>query len=540
MKLKVLLFLLLAGILLFTRCGKNPKENIANVPDFASPTKGFELIGNADSSSVLAETIISGLNVPWEIAWGPDDWIWYAEQDGLISKVNPETGETKLILEIPDVYRIRMGLLSMAIHPDIIEFPYVFVNYTYLKGEDIISKLVRYTYNGETLHQPKVLLEWPGLSGHNGSRIAVSPEGKVMVATGDAFIPRGDQDANLLNGSQKTHSLNGKVLRVNIDGTIPEDNPIPGSPVWARGFRVPQGMVYSSKGNLYTAEHGHSNDDEVNLIKKAGNYGFPNVEGFCDQPEEMDFCSTHAVVEPLQSWTPTIAPSGMDYYHTGAIPGWNNSLLLVTLKTQSLRVLKLNPTGTAIISERAYFDEVFGRLRDLCVSPVGAVYMSTSNKDWSPVDGFPEESDDRIIRISTGRGNILSHGKVVEGQNSPMATTNAENYDLNSTGAVIYKDYCASCHKGDGEGLPGLAPSLVGSRQVLGEDEPLIKLLITGKQGPVGANEVKYDQGMPAFSFLGDKEIAAVLTFIRTEFGPNNSPISATEVAKERVGSHTK
>src|SRR5690606_11011423 len=120
-----------------------------------------------------------------------------------------------------DVYRLRMGLLSMAIHPDIKNYPYVFVNYTFLNGEEIKSKLVRYTYNGETLHRPRVLLVWPGLSGHNGSRIAVSPEGKVMVATGDAFIPKADQDANLLNASQKTNSLNGKVLRVNIDGSIP-------------------------------------------------------------------------------------------------------------------------------------------------------------------------------------------------------------------------------------------------------------------------------------------------------------------------------
>jgi mono/diheme cytochrome c family protein len=120
-----------------------------------------------------------------------------------------------------------------------------------------------------------------------------------------------------------------------------------------------------------------------------------------------------------------------------------------------------------------------------------------------------------------------------------MDSTNTDETGLNSAGAVIYENYCASCHKSDGKGLPDLAPSLVGSQQVLGENEPLIKLLMTGKQGPIGVNDVKYDQGMPAFSFLGDMEIAAVLSYIRTQYGQNTSIISATEVAKERAKNHT-
>src|SRR5690606_13657396 len=236
----------------------------------------------------------------------------------------------------------------------------------------------------------------------------------------------------------------------------------------------------SSKGNLYTAEHGHSNDDEVILVKEAGNYGFRNVEGFCDMPEEMDFCSSHHVVEPLKSWTPTIAPAGMDFYNTGAIPGWNNSILLVTLKTQSLRVLKMNPSGDAVLSEHVYFDEVFGRLRDLCVSPAGEVYMSTSNRDWNPVEGFPEESDDRIIRISSTRGKISSKGTRVDSRKATLEAMESDKYALAAAGATVYKNYCASCHKSDGKGLPGLSPPLLGSDQIQGENEDLIGLILTG------------------------------------------------------------
>lgn len=522
--------LLLAIGLLFSACGNNPGASEGEL--LSLPSDADE--PNIDTVEVFTETIISGLDVPWEIAWGPDDWIWYTEQDGRISKLNPETGETKVLVEIPDVYRIRLGLLSMAIHPDIDNFPYVFFNYTFLKGEEIRSKLVRYTYVGEVLEQPRVLLEWPGLSGHNGSRIAISPDGKVMVATGDAFIPRGNQDANLLNGSQKTNSLNGKVLRLNIDGSIPEDNPISGSPVWARGFRVPQGMAYSAKGNLYTAEHGHSNDDEVNLIHKAGNYGFPNVEGFCDMPEEMDFCSTHNVVEPLRSWTPTIAPAGLDFYNTGSISAWNNAVLLVTLKTQSLRVLKMNPAGDEVLSEHVYFEEEFGRLRDLCVSPDGEVYMSTSNRDWNPVEGFPVESDDRIIRISASRGEVAYKGRRIDGRQATLEAIESDKHALKAAGATVYKDYCASCHKNDGKGLPGLSPSLSGSSRITGEKEDLIHTILTGNTGSTTAEKTEYEQTMPGFSFLDDREIAAVLSFIRSEFGGDSPAISSGEVAKVR------
>src|SRR3546814_6813236 len=97
-------------------------------------------------------------------------------------------------------------------------------------------------------------------------------------------------------------------------------NPFPGSPVWALGFRVPQGIVYASNGKIYSAEHGNLADDEVNLIEKGANYGYPNVSGICDQPAEKIFCAANKVKEPLIAWTPTIAPAGLAYYNSTAIP----------------------------------------------------------------------------------------------------------------------------------------------------------------------------------------------------------------------------
>ena len=479
-----------------------------------------------DSTFLSVSTIAAHLDVPWEITWGPDNWIWFTEQSGTVSRVNPETGEQKLLLRIiPDVYRNRtLGLLCMALHPDMKNFPYVFLNYTYLKGRDLRSKWVRYSYDGASLKDPLTLLEVAADIGHNGSRITFAPDGKIMLATGDADHKN---DAANSGNAQKLETPSGKILRLNIDGTIPDDNPFPGSAVWALGFRVPQGLVYASNGNLYSAEHGNVIDDEVNLIRRGGNYGYPNVSGICDQPHEMDYCIEHRIEEPLMAWTPTIAPAGLDYYNNPAIAEWQNSLLLVTLKAQSLRVLKLNERGDAVVKETVYFEKQFGRLRDVCVSPQGDIYLSTSNRDWNPAPGFPVENDDRIIRISKNKiakavlKSPAAETRVVKSLAKPIAP---------QKGSVVYNNYCASCHKADGTGVVGTFPPLIGSSRASGDKKELIRTVLHGLSGPITVNGVKYDMEMPAFNFLSDEDVADVVEYVQMSFGKKQAKVSAAEV----------
>jgi aldose sugar dehydrogenase len=144
-------------------------------------------------------------------------------------------------------------------------------------------------------------------------------------------------------------------------------------------------------------EHGPNSDDEINIIEKGRNYGWPNVIGKCNTPAEITFCTDSAVVEPVKTWTPTLAVAGIDYYSHPAMPELNNSILLTNLKEADLRVLKLNPDGTQIVSEIVCLNNIFGRLRDLCVSPGGKIYIATSNHDGR---GFPSSTDDRIIEIA--------------------------------------------------------------------------------------------------------------------------------------------
>jgi len=196
-----------------------------------------------------------------------------------------------------------------------------------------------------------------------------------------------------------TNRLHGKILRLNLDGSRPDDNPIPGSFVWSLGHRNPQGLVRAPSGIIYSSEHGPADNDEVNIIEKGRNYGWPEVHGFCDLPEEQTYCTANNVREPIAAWTPTLAVCGIDFYDHYAIPEWQNSILLVTLKEDDLRVLKLNESGDSIVSQDFHFNNYFGRLRDVCISPDGKIYIATSNQDGRANSPFPTALDDRIIEI---------------------------------------------------------------------------------------------------------------------------------------------
>ena len=315
----------------------------------------------------LADSVVAdNLNFPWEMVWGSDNHIWMTERGGRISRFNPATGQLSVVATIAEVVSNgEGGLLGMALGPG----NTVFVVYTYNKNGQYIEKLVRYTYSGSALTNPTVLLDdIPAANIHNGSRLVID-NGKLFMSTGDAAQTSRAQNAG---------SPNGKILRLNPDGSIPADNPVPGNPYWSLGHRNPQGLVMAN-GKLYSSEHGPNNDDEINIIQKGRNYGWPEVEGYCNSNSEKSFCTSNDVAEPLQAWTPTIAACGLDYYNSDHIPQWKGSLLLVALKNARLYQLKLNEDLTSVAQTNEYFEGKYGRLRDICVSPQGRVYICSSN-----------------------------------------------------------------------------------------------------------------------------------------------------------------
>lgn len=338
----------------------------------------------AVESDIEIEELTADLYHVWEITWGPDDYLWITERPGRVQRINPEDGSKELILDISDQIQTgsERGLMGMALSPNFLNDKYVFLSYTYLVNQITKVKVVRYKYENDKLIESIVVIEnIDGANYHDGCRIKFGDDGKLYITTGDAT-----KDVN----AQDRTSLNGKILRLNPDGTIPEDNPFYGNKsirneIWTLGHRNPQGLVFHN-GILYSSEHGPNTNDELNLIEKGRNYGWPNVEGFCDKTEEMDFCKENDVREPLAVYNlnSTLAVAGIDYYDVSTDakyynPKWQNSIFMATLKTGLLKQIQMSNDGTKVVSDdiNLIINE-YGRLRSVCVAPDGRIFVGTS------------------------------------------------------------------------------------------------------------------------------------------------------------------
>ncbi len=339
---------------------------------FAGQAISQVTIGN---TTVQVDTVAEGLATPWEIRWGDDDQLWLTEKDGYVSKIDPETGQRTVLLDITSQVEVQgeSGLLGMSDLMASSDVPSsdVFLVYTYMDGGSFFEKLVKYTYDGVGLVNEEVLIDSiPANSFHNGSRLIRLEDNTLLMSTGDA----GDADA-----AQDTTSLSGKILRVGLDGEVPVDNPIPGSYVYSYGHRNPQGILVHPNGHIYISEHGPDSDDEFQMLLSGRNYGWPEVLGFCDDASETAFCSDNDIVEPLYAWTPTIAPSDLIYYQNPGLPEFHNKVIMAVLKDEMMVALELNEDGDTVLNAMEYLNNQFGRIRDLCVGPEGEIYFLANN-----------------------------------------------------------------------------------------------------------------------------------------------------------------
>lgn len=329
------------------------------------------------TTTVEVDTIYTGLDIPWEIIYGPDGFIWTTERKGIISRIDPVAQTKTVILNIvSSVYQnSESGLLGMVLHPNFATTPEVFLAYTYGSFSNIKEKVVKYTYNGTSLVNEVILIDnIVGNTTHNGSRIAILPDNTLLFSTGDAQNQSLPQDVN---------ELNGKVLRINLDGSIPANNAFAGNPVYTYGHRNVQGILQHPNGKIYISEHGASTDDEFQILEIGRNYGWPNVEGFCDPGGEETFCNANNVMEPLVAWTPTNAPSDMVYYENPLFPEFDGRVLMTVLKDKRIIAMDLSADGLSVADEDHYLINQFGRLRDICVGPQKEIYLATNGASWS-------------------------------------------------------------------------------------------------------------------------------------------------------------
>lgn len=346
------------------------------------------VINKSANAQMTVRVIRDSLFIPWELVYGPDNHIWFTQKNGYICRMEPASGMIDTLYNETNT-RIQGegGMLGLILHPQFATQPYVYVAYNYIDASVYKQRIVRYTYNSASniLQTPSIIFDNINAANiHNGCRLLII-DNYLFVTTGDAATT---------SNSQNISSLNGKVLRIGLNGSIPADNPIAGSALWSWGHRNAQGLVYAN-GKLYESEHGANSDDEINIIEKGRNYGWPTVQGYCNTPAEITFCTDSNVAEPIEAWTPTLAVCGMDYYDHPMFPQLQKSLIMATLKDTTLYQLKLNGANDDISTVNKISLVKYKRLRDLCISPDGRIYVSTSN---SPSSGAGSKID-KIIEI---------------------------------------------------------------------------------------------------------------------------------------------
>lgn len=315
------------------------------------------------------ETIIEGLDTVWELAWGPNEKLYMTERRGNLLVWDGE--KTSEIADLPVVEQGESGLMGMALDPEFGENQLIYTCYTRRQDGDLENVVERFRLEENEIQEREILLSGMNASSiHDGCRLGFDSDEKLLITMGDSARSTLAQNEN---------SLNGKVLRIEKNGDIPEDNPFPESSVFTLGHRNPQGLdIRPGTGEIYISEHGPAANDEINRLIPGKNYGWPEVGGTV---EEKGY-------EPaLWDWTPTIAPAGISFFGP-------DTLYLATLKESKLHRLELNEEGE--ITEDKTVLSGFGRLRAVTQGPEGeCLYISTSNRDGR---GRPAENDDRVVR----------------------------------------------------------------------------------------------------------------------------------------------
>lgn len=354
----------------------------AQEPSF-SETDEIKKVKEFPELGVKVETIANNLSIPWSIDFSPDGRIFFSERIGHL-RVIEEGYLSNSILNL-DVGGGEGGMLGIALHPSFENNHFIYIYYTYNDFLSTKNKVVRYVESNNVLTDETIILDnIPGASFHDGGRIKFGPDGKLFITTGDAGNPTLSQNLN---------SLAGKILRINPDGSIPDDNPFSNSPIYSYGHRNPQGIAWNKSGILVATEHGPSGfrgfaHDEINVINPGQNYGWPDIIGD-ERKEELKNPILH-------SGEDTWAPSGATFYYGQKIPEWDGMFFAAALRGQHLHIIEFDWSEEKVKSHGKLFLGEFGRLRDVVMGPDGFLYMLTSNTDGR---GDPSDNDDKILRI---------------------------------------------------------------------------------------------------------------------------------------------
>lgn len=336
------------------------------------------------------EEFASRLRVPWSMVFTSENRILVSQRPGsIVQIVDGKLNNVPLISFSEVSSRSEEGLMGLAVDPEYSSNKKIYACLAYSSDAGLRIKVVSLQDFGASLTSlGDVVSGIPAAQFHAGCRLGFGPDQKLYISTGDAS----QRDL-----AQKVESLAGKILRVNKDGSIPADNPFPGSPVYALGLRNSQGFDWDVNGDLYATDHGPSvfdgpaGGDELNLVSYGSNLGWPLVSHE----------KTRAGLEsPLLVFTPAVAPAGLLSYSGKTLPQFTNNLFFALLRGEGVMRVQVDENDPKRIKNYQKIISSYGRIRDIVESPAGVLYFATSNTDGR---GDPSDDDDKIYRLIPSR-----------------------------------------------------------------------------------------------------------------------------------------
>ena len=327
-----------------------------------------------------SKTLLDGLNQPWGMDFISEDKLLITEKVGKLKLLNFSSGEVKDIKGLPKIhFRSQGGLSEIKVSPNFKEDKTIFFSYTSLNSFDGTNTLAvsSASLNGEKLENVKEIFRAKAnrrTGAHYGAKILFLSDGTLLISSGDGFDHR--EQAQFLDNHF------GKLIRINKDGSIPDDNPFIKDnraldDIFSYGHRNPQGLIQLNDGQIIEHEHGPFGGDEINIIQSGKNYGWPAITYGRDYSGAIisPFTEMDGMEQPIKYWVPSIAPSGMIYYTGDNFPEWKNSLMISSLKAKKVSKISFNETLNS--SEDNLFQELNHRFRNILQHPNGNILLLT-------------------------------------------------------------------------------------------------------------------------------------------------------------------
>jgi glucose/arabinose dehydrogenase len=369
-RFKNLSFILAGGLFLFSSCTeKEISEDESEPSPYAIET---------EKMTIRVDTLYTDFESPWGMTWLPDGIMLVTERSGeiLVFKDDKFTGEK--LTGVPTVAEVNQaGLLDITLHPDYKKNGWLYLAYSRSQGEGEVLVITRAKLNGHALENVEEIFvcgpEWKG-GRHFGSRIVFDKDNYLFFSNGD----KGSRPQN----AQELDNDHGKIHRIHDDGRIPEDNPFVNTPgaspsIWTFGNRNPQGMIYDKANNrIWSVEHGPKGGDELNLIEKGKNYGWPVISYGINYDGTIltELTEKEGMEQPVTYWVPSIATCGMTLVTSDKYPEWKGNIMVAGLAGQQIARVELD--GTTAVGEETLLKDI-GRVRQVSESPDGYLYAVT-------------------------------------------------------------------------------------------------------------------------------------------------------------------